>query len=152
MLLRTTSVSPWTPTWPPLVMTRSLSGGSSVSPVFLTTHVDRSEKALLKGRAGTILGWELDPEEPPPPRDRDHHLLHLPKCVYVKFEDEVDGETVEPAWSVPGLERGVYCVTPKPEYWCLDKHGAKKKRIRRYQLPLAPGFARTAYSLSLIHI
>lgn len=60
--------------------------------------------------------------------------------------DEVDGELVEPEWSMPGLDKGMYCITPRPEYWHLDKHSRQKKRTRRHQLPLVPGFARTAYS------
>ena len=67
-------------------------------PIYLTNHVDRSQKALLRGRSGVIMDWELDENEPMPPKDRDHHLQYLPRCVYVKFEDEIDGEFSTPAW------------------------------------------------------
>jgi hypothetical protein len=53
--------------------------------------------------------------------------------MFVKFEDEVDGEKVVPGWSIAGMENGVYCITPKPEYWYLDNNAAySHMRIRRY--------------------
>jgi hypothetical protein len=54
-------------------------------PVYLTNHVDRSDKNLLHGRSGILLGWELAAKEPMPPRNKDHFLSYLPKCVYVQF-------------------------------------------------------------------
>ena len=118
-------------------------------PIYLTNHIDRSSKALLRGRSGTLLDWELDPEEPPVPSDCDHYLKYLPRCVYVQFEDEGDdGVKVSPEWNVASMQNGVYCISPKPEYWCLDsKANRSHMRIRRHQLPIAPDFARTAYSL-----
>ena len=118
----------------------------------MATTQDRSAKALLRGRSGTLLDWELDPEEPPVPNDRDHRLLYLPKCVYVKFEDDVDGDKVAPGWSIAGMDNGVYCLAPKPEYWYLDTNSKRKHmKIRRYQLPIAPDFARTAYACKASH-
>ena len=46
------------------------------------------------------------------------------------------------------MQNGVYCIAPKPEDWYLDsKANRSHMRIRRHQLPIAPDFARTAYSL-----
>ena len=33
-------------------------------PVFLTNHLDRFKKAMLRGRPGTLLDWELNEHEP----------------------------------------------------------------------------------------
>ena len=57
-------------------------------PVHLTQHVDRSDKALLKQRVGTLVGWDLHDEEETPPTAQDHHLSYMPKCIYVQFYDE----------------------------------------------------------------
>ena len=54
-------------------------------PVHLTPHVDRSDKALLKQRVGTLVGWELHEEENALPVDQDHRLRYKPKCLYVQF-------------------------------------------------------------------
>jgi hypothetical protein len=117
-------------------------------PVYLTNHVDRSDKNLLHGRSGILLGWELAAKEPMPPRNKDHFLSYLPKCVYVQFEDEKEGLKVLPAWSVAGLGSGVYAIRPKPEYWYLDAKAAySHQKISRHQLPIAPDFGRTAYSM-----
>ena len=34
----------------------------------------------------------------------------MPKCLYVKFYDIVDGKKVAPAWSIGSMDNGVYCV------------------------------------------
>ena len=117
-------------------------------PVYLTNHVDRSDKNLLHGRSGILLGWELAAKEPMPPRNKDHFLSYLPKCVYVQFEDEKEGLKVLPAWSVAGLGNGMYAIRPKPEYWYLDAKAAySQQNNSRHQLPIAPDFGRTAYSM-----
>lgn len=117
-------------------------------PVYLTNHIDRSEKGLLRGKSGTLVGWQLDPREPTPPKGVDHFLTHLPKCVYVQFQEEVDGKEVTPGWSMAHLENGVYAIAPKPEYWYLDASATySHMKIRRHQLPIAPNFGRTAYSM-----
>ena len=117
-------------------------------PVFLTDHIDRSDKALLRGRSGTLVGWQLHDNEPNPPKDQDHVLTRAPTCVYVKFHEKIGNKDVPPGWSIANLENGVYAISPNSKYWYLD---AKKKhshmRIRRNQLPIAPDFARTAYSM-----
>ena len=117
-------------------------------PVYLTNHVDRSDKNLLHGRSGILLGWELAAKEPMPPRNKDHFLTYLPKSVYVQFEDEKEGLKVLPAWSVAGLGNGMYAIRPKLEYWYLDAKAAySHQKISRHQLPIAPDFGRTAYSM-----
>ena len=77
------------------------------TPVYLTNHVGRSDKNLLRGRSGILLGWD-HAKEPMPPRNKDHFLTYLPKCVYVQFDDEKEGLKVLPAWSVAGLCNGGY--------------------------------------------
>ena len=118
-------------------------------PVFLTTHIDRSEKGLLRGRAGILEDWELHPKDKAQaPFTKDHTLKHMPKCLYVKFYDIVDGKKVAPAWSIGSMDNGMYCVGPKPEYWHLDaKASHPHMKIRRNQMPVAPDFGRTAYSM-----
>ena len=97
--------------------------------------IGRSEKALLRGRQGTLLGWHLDPKEPKPPKHQDHFPTYLPKCVYVQFQDEVDGKEVLPGWSIAGMGNGVYAIAPTPEYWYLD---AKKSYSHMYANQAAP--------------
>ena len=51
-------------------------------------------------------------------------------------------------WSIAKMQPGVYCVSVKPEDWYLDaRANYSHMRIKRYQLPVAPDFARTAYSM-----
>lgn len=91
-------------------------------PVHLTTHIDRSEKALLTGRSGELVGWELDPKEPPVPKDKDHFLTYIPKCLYVRFHDTTtSGKKCTPKWKLGDMEPGVYCIGVKAEYWHADK-------------------------------
>ena len=117
-------------------------------PIFLTNHLDRSSKALLRGRGGILLDWELHDNEPDIPPSQDHFLTYLPKCIYVQFYDEVDGKDVPANWSIAKMQPGVYCVSVKPEDWYLDaRANYSHMRIKRYQLPVAPDFARTAYSM-----
>ena len=69
--------------------------------------------------------------------------------MYVQFHDTLtDEQQILPGWSIGGLGRGVYAISPKPEYWYLDaKLSYSHIRISRHQLPIAPDFARTAYSM-----
>ena len=59
--------------------------------VSLTTHIDRSEKALLRGKSGTLVGWKLDPRDEKRlktmPLANDAHLRYRPAAIFVKFED-----------------------------------------------------------------
>lgn len=117
-------------------------------PIFLTDHLDRSEKGLLRARAGTLLDWELNADEPQVPHNKDHFLSYTPRCIYVQFSDEVDGEDMPSHWSIAGMPPGVYCISPKSKYWYLDANASySHMRIKRTQLPVAPNFARTAYSM-----
>ena len=73
----------------------------------------------------------------------------MPKCLYVRFYGhDADGKKATPAWSIGSMDNGVYCVAPKPEYWHVDaKSSHPHMRIRRNQMPVAPDFGRTAYSM-----
>ena len=54
------------------------------APVCITSvHLDRSSKSLLKGKPGTIIGWELNDKLPV--GDKDVDLARVPKCVYVQY-------------------------------------------------------------------
>ena len=59
--------------------------------VSLTTHIDRSEKALLRGKYGTLVGWKLDARDESRlqklPAANDVHLKYRPTAIFVKFED-----------------------------------------------------------------
>ena len=110
-------------------------------PVTLTGHLDKSrEKRLLRGTSGYIHSWVLAPDETSEMADGERILTRLPAVVYVKFPAAT--------WVLDGLsEPGLYPVRPETKYWYLDQ---KRKypvlRIKRQQLPLAPGFAVTAHS------
>ena len=120
--------------------------------VCLTDHVDRSTKALLRGKSGILVGWELDPREPTPPIDTDHHLLHHPKAIYVKFETEINGVNMTPDWNIAGMENGIYCITPATKPWKLKLSKKSVVHISRRQLPIAPDYARTAYSMQGVNL
>ncbi|CAE7259812.1 pfh1 [Symbiodinium natans] len=93
-------------------------------PVALTQHVDRSEKALLKGRVAHVHSWDW------PENDQQ----------YVKFKDA--------DWTLDGsTEKGLYPIEPVKRTWKLDK-GRKNPvlAVSRTQLPLVPAFAITAHS------
>ena len=101
--------------------------------VCLTAHVDRSEKALLKGRSGVLLGWQEDDREPRHPTGKDHHLLYAPKVVYVKF----DLSPHEKQWSLDGFAHGkkhpgVYALARGSEGWFADSYKTKPQvNVRR---------------------
>jgi hypothetical protein len=104
--------------------------------VSLTTHIDRSDKALLRGCSGTLLGWVLDPREPHVNTQEDHRLTYQPLVVYIKFDD-AEWDALE---GLSQTERGIYPIIPRNEYWYLDgkRKGGKCMRIRRRQLPIHP--------------
>ena len=119
--------------------------------VSLTTHIDRSDKALLRGKSGTLVGWKLDRRERRPPTGRDSHLKYRPEAIFVKFDNA--------EWKLTCMQgclseeeckcHGIYAIKPRIGYWYLDsgrKNHASLK-VKRYQLPIAPDFARTAYSM-----
>ena len=115
-------------------------------PVVLTDHLDRSSKSLLRGRAGTIVGWDLG--EDISCRSTDHTLKGLPKCIYVQFDSYQSahgGGGCEPtpcSWKIGDLEDGVYPITPVGKSWDFQSVA-----VNRYQLPISPSFARTAFSM-----
>jgi hypothetical protein len=113
------------------------------APVCITSvHLDRSSKSLLKGKPGTIIGWELS--EKLPAGDKDVDLKRVPKCVYVQYYEKDDLDIRVPCkWKIGDLSPGVYPVTPITRTWLL---GADNK-VSRFQLPLIPMYGRTAYSM-----
>ena len=106
-----------------------------------SVHLDRSSKSLLKGKPGTIMDWELSEDIEGSTTDVD--LKFVPKCVYIQFykNDDLDAK-VPCAWKIGDLPQGVYPVTPVSRIWDFNNN-----KVSRYQLPLIPAFARTAYSM-----
>ena len=114
----------------------------------LTDHVDRNpDKCLLRGRIGWIVSWEVADEERSEATGPRRQLEKIPKVVYVKFKEEVQGELVTPEWQVGNLDKGVYPIVAKSADWFLDK-GRRHPMlsVRRTQLPLAPAFAVTSHA------
>ena len=106
-----------------------------------SVHLDRSSKSLLKGKPGTIMGWELSEDIEGSTTDVD--LKFVPKCVYIQFYKNDDLEAKVPcAWKIGDLPQGVYPVTPVSRCWDFNNI-----KVSRYQLPLIPAFAKTAYSM-----
>ena len=97
-------------------------------PVALTQHLDRSKKALLKGRIGHVHSWIWPDNE------------QQPQVVYVKFEGA--------EWQLDGTSKpGLYPAVPVRRPWFLDKNRPKPAlKVRRTQIPLVPAFAITAHS------
>ena len=105
--------------------------------VALTDHLDRSEKCLLKGTSGTLLGWELNPCEPPHPDTGDVCLRYPVQCIIVQFGGCV--------WKLPGMTAvGTYPIKKSTKSWHLN--GDRKLPVSRTQVPVGPDYARTAYS------
>ena len=113
------------------------------APVCITSvHLDRSSKSLLKGKPGTIIGWELSDKLPA--GDKDVDLKRVPKCVYVQYYELDDMEARVPCkWKIGDLSPGVYPVTPVTRTWLLGTDN----KVSRFQLPLIPMYGRTAYSM-----
>ena len=113
------------------------------APVCITSvHLDRSSKSLLKGKPGTIIGWELS--EKLPAGDKDVDLKCVPKCVYVQYYEKDDLDKRVPCkWKIGDLSPGVYPVTPITRTWLLGTDN----KVSRFQLPLIPMYGRTAYSM-----
>ena len=107
-----------------------------------SVHLDRSSKSLLKGKPGTIIGWELNDKLPV--GDKDVDLARVPKCVYVQYYELDDMEARVPCkWKIGDLSPGVYPVTPITRTWLLGTDN----KVSRFQLPLIPMYGRTAYSM-----
>ena len=127
--------------------------------VALTQHIERrSGKGLLRGRRGTIVGWQCDPREGAKPSGP--YLQYLPRIVYVRFHDpkcdrasatgctSKGGSCIE--WQFGDLEPGVYPIVPRTEDWSVDKPSAKCRgniTVSRRQLPLTPAGAATVHSM-----
>ena len=113
------------------------------APVCITSvHLDRSSKSLLKGKPGTIIGWELSDKLPA--GDKDVDLKRVPKCVYVQYYELDDMEARVPCkWKIGDCSPGVYPVTPITRTWLLGTDN----KVSRFQLPLIPMYGRTAYSM-----
>jgi hypothetical protein len=110
-------------------------------PVTLTDHVDRSpDKNLLKGTKGKIHSWKLEEEDEADMYKPDTILKKMPIVVFVKFEGA--------KWILKGMkEAGVYPIRPVKQDWYLDKNRpVPRLKIKRRQVPLAPGFAMTAHA------
>ena len=105
--------------------------------VSLIDHIDRSEKCLLRDRSGTLTGWVLDDREGKVPATGDVLLNYTPKVLLVHFE----GAT----WQIDGLDQGTYPLIPIGKYWSVDPQG-KALKVKRTQQPVAPDYARTAYT------
>lgn len=103
--------------------------------VALVEHLDRSDKCLLRGSAGELLGWVLDSRERTL-GDGVAVLEYPPKALIVKF----DGA----AWNLPNMDVGVYPIKSSKTDWYLDE--CKQLRVTREQVPVGPDYARTAYS------
>ena len=110
--------------------------------VVLTDHVNRKHK-LLRGSQGVIVGWSLHEDDASRKLGAGPVVLrHLPLAVHVKFENAT--------WQVKGMKlRGVYPIEPQKSNWGFGKKGrmSGKIEITRRQLPLAPAYAQTAYSV-----
>jgi len=82
--------------------------------MMLTDHLDRSEKALLRGSRCTIVGWsgsEVYKDSP-----TDIVLPKIPSVVYVKFENAT--------WTIDGMtEPGIYPIVPVKNGWEFGKKG-----------------------------
>ena len=110
-------------------------------PVVLTDHLDRNPgKNLLRGSRGRIQHWVMHAEESSTYHDSNRNLQQLPVSDFVKFDDA--------SWTLPPLtEPGLYPIQKTSGEWFLDKNRAHPVlKVRRHQLPLAPGFAMTAHA------
>ena len=111
-------------------------------PVRLTEHLDRGEKSLLKGRVGTVKGWQSETGVDIAPIGSMHVFRKTPDVIWVDFADAAT------TWQLDGVPAtAVYPVQPRRAAWFLDQ-GRKRPvlRISRLQMPLAPAFALTAHS------
>ena len=111
-------------------------------PVRLTERLDRDEKSLLKGRVGTVKGWQSENGVDIAPIGSMHVFRKSPDVIWVDFADATT------TWQLDGVPAtAVFPVQPRRAAWFLDQ-GRKRPvlRISRLQMPLAPAFALTAHS------
>ena len=115
-------------------------------PVRLTEHIDRSEKSLLRGRFGTVKGWQSRSKIDIPQLGPVKVFNKRPGAVWVEFSGQntswqLDGVFTARSSSLPNHASSSILVL------YLDQ-GRKRPmlRISRVQMPLAPAFALTAHS------
>ena len=102
----------------------------------------------MRGRIGTIVGWEYDEDEYSNTEGIDVLLSHVPRVVYVDFKDESwCRRKPEERWKFPHLEEGVYPIYKTKRTWYLDAYRVRPiMKVIREQIPLASAFAVTAHS------
>ena len=111
-------------------------------PVRLTEHLDRGEKSLLKGRMGTVKGWQSENGVDAGAVGSVRVFKKSPDVIWVDFGDATT------TWQLDGVPAAaVYPIQARRASWFLDQ-GRKRPmlRISRLQMPLAPAFALTAHS------
>ena len=69
-------------------------------------------------------------------------------CVVVKFCKRVDGNEMEEAWALDGIEGpGLYPIVPRTGTWHLDKaRRSPRLETSRTHVPLAPAFAMPSHA------
>ena len=107
--------------------------------VALIDHLDRSDKCLLRGSCGELMGWVLEDGESLPKRGVAV-LKRPPKALIVKFDNA--------EWILEGMcEAGTYPVKVAKKTWFVDENRmCPVLRVSRTQTPVGPDYARTAYS------
>ena len=105
----------------------------------LIDHLDRSDKCLLRGSCGELMGWVFEDGESLPKRGVAV-LKRPPKALIVKFDNA--------AWILEGMcEAGTYPVKVAKKTWFVDENRmCPVLRVSRTQTPVGPDYARTAYS------
>ena len=116
----------------------------------IADHVDRTKaKRIMKGAIGHVVSWHCLSDLDIDPTMSDVYLTELPEVVYVQFyknkkEHDANARQNElPDWQINDLPPGVYPVHPIRKTW--NSHGGMS--VTRWQFPLAPAYARTAYSM-----
>ena len=116
----------------------------------IADHVDRTKaKRIMKGAIGHVVSWHCRSDLDIDPTMSDVYLTELPEVVYVQFyknkkEHDANARQNElPDWQINDLPPGVYPVHPIRKTW--NSHGGMS--VTRWQFPLAPAYARTAYSM-----
>ena len=104
-------------------------------PVYLTDHVDRTDKKLLKGRTCTIANVLTDDKI----TSGNDCNLTKPPTILLQFYNNNQPPC---PWVIGDLAPGVYPLLPAKNEWFLGE----TNRILRKQLPIAPAFAQTIFS------
>ena len=118
-------------------------------PVALTQHVDRSQKCLLKGRAGYVHSWEWKHNEQQPRVVRlgPHATSSRPsKALLCPLYDLSSPPQLPHATRYVKFE-GAQWILPVTRKWKLDKNRKPSVlKVERKQIPLVPAFAITAHA------